>query len=48
MYKNSKLLFCDHIFNGYGYSLQDFQKQLQKSKEDAINEKYLPYNFHFR
>ncbi|RNA29347.1 hypothetical protein BpHYR1_032044 [Brachionus plicatilis] len=47
MYKNSKLLFCDHIFNGYGYSLQDFLKQLNKSKDDAKNEKYLPYNFHF-
>lgn len=47
IYNNSKLLFCDHIFNGYGYSLQDFLKQIQKSKGDAANNNYLPYNFHF-
>ena len=47
MYKNSKLVFCDHIFNGYGYSQQDFIKQLNKTKEDALMGKFLPNNFRF-
>ena len=48
IYKGAKLLYCDHIFNGYGYSLPDFLKQLQKTKEDARLGKYLPYNFRFK
>jgi hypothetical protein len=47
IYKSSKLLFCDHIFNGYGYSQQDFLKQIKKCKEDATLGKSLPYNFRF-
>ena len=48
IYQNSKLLFCDHIFNGYGYGQQDFLKQINKCKEDASLGKCLPYNFRFR
>ena len=48
MYKNSRLLFCDHIFNGYGYSQQDFVKQINKTKEDAKLGKFLPNNFRFK
>lgn len=47
IYENGKLIFCDHIFNGYGCSLSDFVKQLNQSKEDAKNGKFLPYNFRF-
>ena len=48
IYKSAKLVFCDHIFNGYGYSQQDFMKQLNKSKMDAAMGKFLPYNFRFK
>ena len=48
MYQGGKLIFCDHIFNGYGYSLNDFLKQLHQSKIDAKAGKYLPYNFRFK
>lgn len=47
IYLNSKLLFCDHIFNGYGSSLNDFIKQINQSKQDAKDGKYLPSNFRF-
>ena len=48
IYKNANLIFCDHIFNGYGYSQQDFLKQLEKCKDDANQGKFLPYNFRFK
>ena len=48
IYKGAKLLFCDHIFNGYGYSEKDFAKQLIRSKEDYMLGKFLPYNFRFK
>jgi hypothetical protein len=48
IYKGGKLVFCNHIFNGYGYDEKDFLKQLQSSKEDSILGKYLPYNFRFK
>lgn len=47
IYKNSNMVFCDHIFNGYGYGQQDFLKQLKKSRQDAQACKYLPRNFRF-
>jgi hypothetical protein len=48
IYENCKLLFCDYIFNGYGFSQQDFIKQLSNSKKDAQLGKYLPSDFHFK
>ncbi|PIK34835.1 hypothetical protein BSL78_28338 [Apostichopus japonicus] len=35
IYGATKLLFCDHIFNGYGNARKDFQKQLERCKHDA-------------
>lgn len=48
IYANSRLLFCDHIFNGYGNARKDFQKQMLKSKRDATLGRILPPDFHFR
>ena len=48
MYQGAKLVFCDHIFNGYGYSQLDFKKQLNKTKQDAALGKFLPNNFRFK
>ncbi|XP_038045416.1 uncharacterized protein LOC119719994 [Patiria miniata] len=47
IYANSRLLFCDHIFNGYGNARKDFQKQMLKSKRDATLGRILPPDFHF-
>ncbi|XP_071810119.1 uncharacterized protein [Asterias amurensis] len=47
IYSNTKLLFCDHIFNGYGNAKKDFQKQLLKSKRDSNLGNILPPDFHF-
>ncbi|XP_022109062.1 uncharacterized protein LOC110989186 [Acanthaster planci] len=47
IYANSRLLFCDHIFNGYGNARKDFEKQMLKSKRDATLGRILPPDFHF-
>ncbi|XP_052285563.1 uncharacterized protein LOC127881598 isoform X9 [Dreissena polymorpha] len=44
---DGKLLFCDHIFNGYGNTRKDFKKQIMKSRHDAINGFSLPKDFRF-
>ena len=48
MYCDGKLLFCDHIFNGYGSARKDFKKQVMTSRHDAIQGNYLPKDFKFR
>lgn len=48
IYGATKLLFCDHIFNGYGNARKDFQKQLERCKHDARGRKFLPKDFRFR
>ncbi|GFO23230.1 glutamate-rich protein 6, partial [Plakobranchus ocellatus] len=47
IYANGKLLFCDHIFNGYGNATRDFKKQVMKSRLDYIHGFSLPEDFRF-
>ncbi|KAK7484126.1 hypothetical protein BaRGS_00024615 [Batillaria attramentaria] len=47
IYADSKLLFCDHILNGYGYTQRDFRKQIMKSRLDLLHGKSLPSDFRF-
>lgn len=47
MYCGGKLLFADHIFNGYGNARKDFKKQIFKSQHDFLMEHYLPDDFRF-
>ncbi|KAK6175778.1 hypothetical protein SNE40_014170 [Patella caerulea] len=48
IYSDGNLLFCDHIFNGYGNTKKDFKKQIIKSRLDAIHGVFLPKDFRFR
>ena len=48
IYGDSKLLFCDHILNGYGYTQRDFKKQISKSRIDFLHGQSLPNDFRFR
>ncbi|CAL1534535.1 unnamed protein product [Lymnaea stagnalis] len=47
IYAEGHLLFCDHIFNGYGNARKDFQKQVLKSKLDFTHGLSLPRDFRF-
>lgn len=47
IYLAGKLLFCDHIFNGYGNARKDFKKQLMKSRVEALQGFALPKDFRF-
>ncbi|XP_005107667.1 uncharacterized protein LOC101861687 isoform X2 [Aplysia californica] len=47
IYADGRLLFCDHIFNGYGNTRKDFKKQVMKSKLDFIHGFSLPKDFRF-
>ncbi|GFR69725.1 glutamate-rich protein 6 [Elysia marginata] len=47
IYADGKLLFCDHIFNGYGNATRDFKKQVMKSRLDYIHGFRLPEDFRF-
>ncbi|XP_055999633.1 uncharacterized protein LOC125656907 isoform X4 [Ostrea edulis] len=47
IYLAGKLLFCDHIFNGYGNARKDFKKQLMRSKVEALQGFSLPKDFRF-
>ncbi|RUS74576.1 hypothetical protein EGW08_017657, partial [Elysia chlorotica] len=47
IYADGKLLFCDHIFNGYGNATRDFKKQVMKSRLDYIHGFSLPVDFRF-
>ncbi|XP_043569118.1 uncharacterized protein LOC122561441 [Chiloscyllium plagiosum] len=47
MYIRGKLLFADHIFNGYSNSLKDLMKQITKTYDDYTNGRYLLYDFRF-
>ena len=48
MYMDGKLLFCDHIFNGYGNARKDFKKQVMKTRLQAMQGFSLPKDFKFR
>lgn len=48
IYADGKLVFCDHIFNGYSSERKDFHKQMILSKQMAARGQYLPKDFHFR
>ncbi|XP_063953684.1 uncharacterized protein LOC129256796 isoform X2 [Lytechinus pictus] len=47
IYGGGKLLFCDHIFNGYGNARKDFQKQLSRTLKEHNMGHYLPRDFRF-
>ncbi|XP_055882400.1 uncharacterized protein LOC106072114 isoform X4 [Biomphalaria glabrata] len=47
IYCEGKLLFCDHIFNGYGNARKDFQKQVLQSRLDFTHGFSLPPDFRF-
>ncbi|ELU12323.1 hypothetical protein CAPTEDRAFT_189464 [Capitella teleta] len=47
MYQGSQLVFCDHIFNGYGAERKDFQKQLLQTRRSARKGYCLPKDFRF-
>ena len=48
VYQSGRLVFCDHIFNGYGNARRDFQKQLAATHKAAIMGQTLPKDFKFR
>ncbi|KAL3852029.1 hypothetical protein ACJMK2_015718 [Sinanodonta woodiana] len=48
MYQHRSLIFCDHIFNGYGNARKDFKKQIMKSRIEALQGHSLPKDFKFR
>ncbi|XP_032221185.2 uncharacterized protein LOC116603703 [Nematostella vectensis] len=45
MYTGGKLLFADHIFNGYGNAKRDFLKQITRTRKEALEGKALPSDF---
>lgn len=45
MYTGGRLLFADHIFNGYGNAKKDFLKQIMRTRKDALEGKSLPADF---
>ncbi|XP_051890072.1 uncharacterized protein C3orf20-like [Pristis pectinata] len=47
MYIRGKLLFADHIFNGYSNTLKDLKKQLAKTYEDYLVGRHLLHDFRF-
>ncbi|KAJ8393393.1 hypothetical protein AAFF_G00061150 [Aldrovandia affinis] len=47
MYVGGKLLFADHIFNGYSCSVRDLLKQIAKTRQDYRQGRSLPPDFHF-
>ncbi|KAL5013330.1 hypothetical protein ScPMuIL_007600 [Solemya velum] len=47
MYADGRLMFCDHIFNGYGNARKDFVKQIMKCRLDSIQGFCLPKDFRF-
>nr|XP_039260147.1 uncharacterized protein LOC120336523 isoform X2 [Styela clava] len=47
MYCGGRLLFADHIFNGYGNARKDFRKQIFKSRQDFHMGHFLPDDFRF-
>lgn len=47
IYKNGRLQFCDHIFNGYSTAEKDFLKQLDTTNALAERGHFLPSNFRF-
>ncbi|CAK8689010.1 unnamed protein product [Clavelina lepadiformis] len=47
MYCGGRLLFADHIFNGYGNAKNDFKKQVFRTKQQCILGHFLPDDFRF-
>ncbi|CAE1252293.1 unnamed protein product [Acanthosepion pharaonis] len=48
IYCHGNLLFCDHIFNGYGCAEDDFRHQLRQCHTRALKSFSLPRDFRFR
>ncbi|XP_067861512.1 uncharacterized protein C3orf20-like [Heptranchias perlo] len=47
MYIRGKLLFADHIFNGYSNTVKDLKKQIAKTQDDYLMGHHLLYDFKF-
>ncbi|XP_014673657.1 PREDICTED: uncharacterized protein C3orf20-like isoform X2 [Priapulus caudatus] len=47
MYLAGRLVFCDYMFNGYGVTCRDFDKQLRSTLAAASAGHQLPANFKF-
>lgn len=47
IYCHGNLLFCDHIFNGYGCAEDDFRHQLRQCHTRALKSFSLPRDFRF-
>eukprot|EP00794_Sanderia_malayensis_P006085 gene6085-6788_t len=47
MYVGGRLLFADHIFNGYGNAKRDFLKQVMKTQKDSMSTNSLALDFRF-
>lgn len=45
MYCGGRLVFADHIFNGYGNAKNDFRKQIFQSRRDYTLGHFLPDDF---
>ncbi|XP_061085077.1 uncharacterized protein C3orf20 homolog [Conger conger] len=47
MYAGGRLLFADHIFNGYSCTARDLHKQITKTREAYLQGQSLPSDFRF-
>ncbi|XP_038666845.1 uncharacterized protein LOC119973234 isoform X2 [Scyliorhinus canicula] len=47
MYIGGKLLFADHIFNGYSNTIKDLKKQIAMTYDDYLMGRHLLYDFRF-
>ncbi|XP_078484820.1 uncharacterized protein LOC100175408 isoform X1 [Ciona intestinalis] len=47
MYCGGRLIFADHIFNGYGNARNDFKKQVYKTRQEYLMGHLLPDDFRF-
>ncbi|XP_067931394.1 uncharacterized protein C3orf20-like [Watersipora subatra] len=47
IFQSGRLIFCDHIFNGYGNAQKDFQKQLMNTRKPVLKSFCLPRDFKF-
>ncbi|EDV25376.1 uncharacterized protein TRIADDRAFT_55398 [Trichoplax adhaerens] len=47
MYNHGRLIFADHILNGYSSEKKDFMKQVIICRKLALEKRYLPQDFKF-
>ncbi|XP_055508752.1 uncharacterized protein LOC129707640 [Leucoraja erinacea] len=47
MYMGGKLLFADHVFNGYSNTAKDLKKQIAKTYQDYLMGRHLLHDFRF-